>query len=84
MKIKSSKLPKGITGTAKTETGFNIYSNKGDLILEYTKQNCDGLSLSTLDDIYFTAKEFYNKKSQEEKPGIKARKIKFEGLYVER
>ena len=42
------------------------------------------MSLSTLDDIYFTAKEFYNKKSPEEKPEIKARKIKLEGLYIER
>jgi len=52
--------------------------------LDYTKQNCDSLSLKTLDDIFFTAKEFYNKKSPEEKPGIKARKIKLEGYYVER
>ena len=34
--------------------------------------------------MYFTSKEFYNKKSTEEKPGIKARKIKFEGYYFER
>ncbi|MGA9291884.1 MAG: hypothetical protein WCE54_01145 [Ignavibacteriaceae bacterium] len=57
---------------------------KGKLILEYTKQNCDSLSLKTLDDIYYTAKEFYNKKPSEEKPGIKARKIKLEEFYVER
>jgi len=42
------------------------------------------MSLATLDDIYYTAKEFYNKKSPEEKPKIKARKIKFEGIYVQR
>jgi hypothetical protein len=42
------------------------------------------MSLSTLDDIYFTAKDFYNKKSPEEKPKIKARKIKPEGYYVKR
>ncbi|MFZ0456046.1 MAG: hypothetical protein WAM24_20025 [Ignavibacteriaceae bacterium] len=41
------------------------------------------MSLKTLDDIYFTAKEFYNKKSPEEIPGIKARKIKLEEFYVE-
>ena len=84
LKIQSSKLPEGLIGITKTEIGFNIYSNTGELILEYTKQNCDSLSLKTLDDIYFTAKEFYNKKSPEEKPGIKARKIKLEGYYVER
>ena len=82
--IQSSKLPEGRIGITKTETGFNIYSNTGELILEYTKQNCDSLSLKTLDDIYYTAKEFYNKKSPEERPGIKARKIKFEEFYVER
>ena len=31
----------------KTEVGFNIYSNTGELILEYTKQNCDSSSLET-------------------------------------
>ena len=82
--IQSSELPEGLIGITKTETGFNIYSNSGELILEYTKQNCDSLSLKTLDDIYFTAKEFYNKKSPEDKPGIKAKKIKLEGYYVER
>ena len=70
---------KGSIGITKTETGFNIYSNTGELILEYTKQNCDSLSLKTLDDIYYTAKEFYNKKSSDNKAGIKARKIKLEG-----
>jgi len=44
----------------KTEVGFNIYSNKGILILEYTKRNCDSTKLKLLDDIYSTAKEFYN------------------------
>ena len=82
--IKSSKHPEGLIAITKTETGFKIYSNTGELILEYTKQNCDSFSLKTLEDIYFKAKEFYNKKSPEEKPGIKARKIKFEEYYVER
>ena len=82
--IQSSKLPEGLIAITKTETGFNRYSNTGELILEYTKQNCDSLSLKTLDDIYFTAKEFYNKKSPEDKPGIKARKIKLKGYYVEK
>ena len=82
--IQSSKLPAGLIAITKTESGFNIYSNTGELILEYTKQNSDSLSLKTLYDIHFTTKEFYNKKSPEEKPGIKARKIKLEGDYVER
>jgi hypothetical protein len=82
--IQSSKFPEGLILITKTETGFNKYSNTGELLLEYTKQNCDSLSLKTLDDIYFTAKEFYNKKSPAEKQEIIARKIKLEGLYVER
>ena len=41
--IQSSKLPEGLIAITKTETGFNIYSNTGELILEYTKQNCDSL-----------------------------------------
>ena len=44
----------------KTEAGFNVYSNTGELILEFTKQNTDSASLETLDLIYETAKEFYN------------------------
>ncbi len=63
---------------------FNIYSNTGELILEYTKQNCDSLSLKTLDDIYYTAKEFYNKKPSEEKQNPKIKQIKLEGVYVQR
>jgi hypothetical protein len=58
-KTQSNKLPRGFIGINKTETGFNIYSNTGELVLEYTQQNCDSLSLKTLDDIYYTAKEFY-------------------------
>ena len=84
LKFQSNKLPEGLIGITKTETGFNIYSNKGELILEYTKQNCDSLSLKTLDDIYFTAKEFYNKIPSEEKRDSKIKQIKLEGLYVER
>ena len=62
----TQQVSAGLIGITKNETGFNIYSNPGELILEYTKQNCDSLSLSTLDDIYYTSKEFYNKKSLEE------------------
>lgn len=49
----------------KTDVGFNVYSNTGELILEFTKRNSDSSSLKTLDYIYHTAKEFYNKKSIE-------------------
>jgi len=52
---------KGVIYITKTKVGFNIYSNRGELILEYTKRNCDSLSLETLNDIYETTKEFYNK-----------------------
>lgn len=45
----------------KTDLGYNIYSNEGELILEFTKRNCDSLSLETLDYIHQTAKEFYYK-----------------------
>jgi hypothetical protein len=67
-----------------TETSFQYLFKFRRVCLEYTKQNCDSLSLATLDDIYYTTKEFYNKKSPEERPGIKARKIKLEGYYVEK
>jgi len=50
----------GMLNITKTEVGFNIYSNQGILILEFTKQNCDSTSLETLDYIYKTAKEFYD------------------------
>jgi hypothetical protein len=39
--------------------GFYLISF-AKLNFEYTKQNCDYASLETLDDIYETAKEFYN------------------------
>ena len=80
--LKNRSGPEGLIGI--TETCFNIYSNKGELILGYTKQNCDSLSLKTHDDIYFTAKKFYNKKSSEEKQNPKIEQIKLEGFYVER
>jgi len=50
----------GMLNITKTEVGFNIYSNEGILILEFTKQNCDSSSLETLDYIYKTIKEFYD------------------------
>lgn len=58
----------GLIGIVKTVQGYDIYSNKGELILEYTKQNCDSLSLETIEEIYETAKEFYNQEPiQQEK-----------------
>ena len=84
IKLRTNKLPDGLIGIIKTETGFNIYSNSGELILEYTKQNCDSLSLKTLYDIYYTAKEFYNKKPSEEKPNFKIQKIHRKDYYVQR
>ena len=50
----------GMLNITKTEVGFNIYSNRGILILEFTKQNCDSSSLETLDYIYETVKDFYD------------------------
>jgi len=50
----------GMLNITKTEVGFNVYSNEGILILEFTKQNCDSASLETLDYIYETVIEFYD------------------------
>ena len=60
----------GMLNITKTEVGFNIYSNTGELILEFTKQNSDSASLETLDYIYKTAKEFYNKNPYKEEKQI--------------
>lgn len=57
----SNITPEATIYITKTEVGYNIYSNKGNLILEYTKRNCDSLSLKMLEDIYYTAKEFYDR-----------------------
>ncbi len=54
----------------KQDEGFNIYSNTGELILEFTKQNSDSASLETLNYIYETAKNFYNKKPYREEKQI--------------
>ena len=54
----------------KTEVGFNIYSNQGILILEFTRQNCDSSSLETLDYIYETVIEFYDKDLPKEEKQI--------------
>ena len=59
----------------KTEVGFNVYSNTGELILEFTKRNSDSPSLKALDYVYHTAKEFYNKREfEEEKPKVEGTK----------
>ena len=55
----------------RTNTGFNIYSNTGELILEFTELNCDSASLETLDLIYETANEFYDlSPDQEEQKSV--------------
>ena len=62
----------GMLNITKTDMGFNIYSNQGILILEFTKQNSDSSSLETLDYIYETAKEFYDKESPKEEKRIQS------------
>lgn len=54
----------------KHDGGFNIYSNTGELILEFTKQNSDSASLETLNYIYETAKDFYDREPYEEEKQI--------------
>ena len=66
---------KGLIGMIKTAAGFNIYSNKGILILEYTKQNCDSSSLRTLDEIYHTSKEFFNQEELKKEKLIQPREV---------
>ena len=60
----------GMLNIAKTEVGFNIYSNGGILILEFTKQNCDSASLETLDYINETVIEFYDMELPKEEKRI--------------
>ena len=60
----------GMLNITKTEVGFNIYSNQGILILEFTKQNCDSSSLETLDYIYETVKESYDMELPKEEKRI--------------
>jgi len=62
----------GMLNITKTEVGFNIYSNGGILILEFTKQNCDSASLETLDYIYETVMEFYDMESPKEEKRIQS------------
>ncbi len=47
-----------IVSISQTPQGYNIYSNSGELLLEFTKRNCDSLSLNTLSYIFETSKEF--------------------------
>ncbi len=63
---------KGLIGMIKTENSYEIYSNRGELILEFTKQNCDSSSLETLEYIYQTAKEFYNREPSKEEKEIQS------------
>ena len=66
---------KSAINITKTAAGYNIYSNKGILILEFTEQNCDSASLVTLDYIYETAKYFYNKQEPNQKETISQTKL---------
>lgn len=50
----------------KTDDTFEVYSNRGVLILEFTPENTDIETLETLEYIYETVKEFYNKEYEEE------------------
>ena len=43
---------------SQTPQGYDIYSNGGELLLEFTKRNCDSQSLNTLSYIFDTSKEF--------------------------
>lgn len=59
LKKEENKIDLGVRiYLTKTDQGFNIYSGVGELIHKYNKQNCDSLSLKTLDDIYTMAKEY--------------------------
>jgi hypothetical protein len=40
-----------------TESGFNIYNSKGELLLQLTRSNTDSLSLEKLKYIYDIVKE---------------------------
>lgn len=40
-----------------TESGFNIYNSKGELLLQLTRSNTDSLSLENLRYIYEIVKE---------------------------
>ncbi len=62
----------GMLNITKTEVGFNIYSNQGILILEFTKQNCDSTSLETLDYIYETVIDFYDMELPKEEKRIQS------------
>lgn len=43
------------------DSSFNIYSQNQELMLEFTKQNTDSVSLELLKDIYFSGK-YYNER----------------------
>lgn len=44
----------------KSEDGYNIFSHDKKLLLEFTKQNSDSLSLETLKYIYEVSNEYKN------------------------
>ena len=54
----NTKMESQIVSISQTPQGYSIYSNSGELLLEFTKRNCDSLSLSTLAYIFETSQEF--------------------------
>ena len=50
----------------KNEDTYEVYSNKGVLILEFTPENTDLETLETLDYIYETVREFYEQEYEDE------------------
>ena len=50
----------------KNNTTYEIYSNLGELIAEYTPLNTDSASLETLEDLYQNVKYFYNREEMQE------------------
>lgn len=54
----NTKNESQLVSISQTQEGHNIYSNGGELLLEFTKRNCDSLSLSTLAYIFETSIEF--------------------------
>lgn len=61
----------------KNKSTVEIYSNKGELILEFTPQNTDSASLETLSYIYDTVIEYYDRELPAESPTteIKSKRI---------
>lgn len=59
----------------KNQDTYEVYSNRGVLILEFTPENTDPETLITLDYIYETVKEFYDREYEEEETEITTKTI---------